>query len=37
MKKNDKGKRAFFLDLNLTPFENDLEIGKATSLVDCFH
>lgn len=38
--KKDNSKRVLFLDLNLTPFENDLEflkIGQATPLVDCFN
>ncbi|KAI4348122.1 hypothetical protein L6164_008881 [Bauhinia variegata] len=39
-KKKVNTKRVLFLDLNLTPLENDLQIlriGKATPLVDCFY
>ncbi|XP_061372269.1 zinc finger protein ZAT11-like [Gastrolobium bilobum] len=40
-RKKDNSKRVLFLDLNLTPLENDVEflkIGQATTpLVDCFN
>lgn len=39
-KKKDRKRSVLFLDLNLTPLENDLEfmkIGQATPLVDCFN
>ncbi|KAG2723685.1 hypothetical protein I3760_02G181000 [Carya illinoinensis] len=38
-KKTSTSRRVLFLDLNLTPFENDLEylrLGKAAPMVDCF-
>uniref|UniRef100_A0A2P2NGS0 C2H2-type domain-containing protein n=1 Tax=Rhizophora mucronata TaxID=61149 RepID=A0A2P2NGS0_RHIMU len=37
--KKSNSRRVLCLDLNLTPYENDLEIfklGKATPMVDCF-
>lgn len=39
-KKGNRKRSVLFLDLNLTPLENDLEfmkIGQATPLVDCFN
>ncbi|KAI4351100.1 hypothetical protein L6164_005486 [Bauhinia variegata] len=40
-KKKDNTKRVLFMDLNLTPLENDLQILRirrlATPLVDCFY
>ncbi|KAF5453526.1 hypothetical protein F2P56_028423 [Juglans regia] len=39
VKKTSTSRRVLFLDLNLTPFENDLEylkLGKAAPMVDCF-